>query len=433
MRISFLFPALFILNTVAAQLPQVPFDLPGYTFIQYNANQLELVHNNSGYINLFAKFDTLMRTGQNQIRIVHLGGSHIQADIYTHRIRQELQSLYPGMLGARGFIFPFKIARTNSPSNLKISYTGEWLTSKNTQPDTIYPLGVSGITSALISKTGSLNVIASFDTVRRYDFNRIRIFCNSADLQHIPVLYPENLVKAVTIDYKAKCVQYELNSYSDSLNVYIYQHDTLQPFELYGISLDNDDPGVIYNSIGVNGAMLKSYLRCGLFSSQMEALNPDWVIISIGTNEGNTRKFDEAAYRREYLSLLDTIRKAAPGTAILLTVPNDSYLQKKYINHNTSRIREIIFDIAEDNNCGVWDFYTIMGGLNSAKAWFNNGLMSKDHIHFNKQGYLLKGNLFYAAFLRSWNDPSFTHLTEFPSPTPLGSDIETPLSASPIP
>jgi lysophospholipase L1-like esterase len=136
----------------------------------------------------------------------------------------------------------------------------------------------------------------------------------------------------------------------------------------------------------------------------LNSLYPDWVIISIGTNEGNTRSFDQEAYKADYLRFLDSVRLAAPNAAILLTVPNDSYLFKRYTNTNTAKIREVIYNIAHEYGYGVWDFYTIMGGLNSAAAWYNNGLMGKDHIHFNKTGYLLKGDLFFSAFLTSWDD-----------------------------
>jgi hypothetical protein len=58
-----------------------------------------------------------------------------------------------------------------------------------------------------------------------------------------------------------------------------------------------------------------------------------------------------------------------------------------------------------------------MGGLNSAKEWYNSGLMNKDHIHFNKPGYILKGDLFYTAFMNGWQD----HLIK-------KSDFQNPLS-----
>lgn len=399
----FLFSLLIFQYVSAQYTPGGPL-LPDYPFINYSSNRFELVHNNPNYLRLFAKFDSLIKKGDNQINIVHIGGSHIQADIYTHRIRQEMQSFYPGILGSRGFFFPYKIAKTNGPANLSIQYTGEWITSKNTELHPEFILGLSGMTSQLTSKSGSLQVIARFDSTHHYDFNRLRIFCNVSTLEQVPLIEPLSIVGKTSIDKSGLFVQYNLSGYIDTLKFSIQQDSTSVPFQLYGISLENDDPGVIYNTIGVNGATLKSYLRCGLFNQQLKALKPDWVILSIGTNEGNTFHFDETAYRNEYLQLLDSIRSVAPEAAILLTVPNDSYLRKRYINHNTDLMRQIIFDIARKGDYGVWDFYTIMGGLNSVKSWYSNGLMNADHIHFNKPGYLLKGGLFFDAFLNSWGE-----------------------------
>jgi hypothetical protein len=102
--------------------------------------------------------------------------------------------------------------------------------------------------------------------------------------------------------------------------------------------------------------------------------------------------------------LLKHIRQSAPDAAVLLTVPNDSYLFKRYINRNTGRMMDVINDLADKNNLAVWDFYSIMGGLNSAQAWFDAHLMNPDHIHFSRQGYILKGDLFFAAFLNTWEE-----------------------------
>jgi hypothetical protein len=415
MRISLLVYLFFLLQSVRAQIPANPFDLPDYGFIRYNYNCFELVNNNVFYRDLFSKFDTLIKTGDQQIRIVHLGGSHLQADVYTHRMRQELQSFYPGVLGSRGFFFPYSIAHTNCPSNLRISYSGDWQTCKNTQQVPAFTLGLSGITSVLTSSTGSISIVARYDTLRQYDFNRVKIFCNASESGIIPDINPGDSSKALLVNDGSQYVQYSLAEYADTLVIHIAQGDSAEkPFQLYGISLENDDPGVIYNTIGVNGAKLESYLRCKLFVPQLKTLEPDWVIISIGTNEGNTRKFDEEAYRNNYRQLLDSVRRAAPQAAILLTVPNDSYLYKRYINQNTAHMRRIIFEIARSEDCGVWDFYSVMGGLNSVKAWYDQGLMNRDHIHFNKTGYLLKGDLFFSAFINSWDDHVFQTASEQP-------------------
>jgi len=391
-----------------AQPKLYPFLMPGYGFIRYDLNQFELDESNQSYQQLFSKFDQLIRTGSNHINIVHIGGSHIQADIYTHRMRQQLQSFYPGFLGGRGFFFPYPLAGTNSPDNLKITYTGHWVTSKNTQSNPANILGLSGITSVMSDTAATLQIIARFDTAQHYDFSRVKIFYNTAVNSRLPEIVPAHLVKDCVINDSSGYVQYDLVHAIDTLTLYVHQGDSAHaPFQLQGISLETDDPGVTYSSVGVNGARLSSYLRCELLVTQLKALEPDWIIVSIGTNDGNTRQFNAGLFHSEYTTLLSNIRKAMPEAAILITVPNDSYLFKRYINRNTATMREIIFDIARSNGYGVWDFYSVMGGLNSAASWYSNGLMSKDHIHFNKPGYLLNGDLFFNAFLNTWEK----HLT----------------------
>jgi lysophospholipase L1-like esterase len=393
------------LSPVTAQPDPYPADLKVSGFIRNDLNRFEGIRENKAYQILFARFDTLIRTGQNQIRIVHLGGSHIQADIYTHRIRQQLQAFYPGISGARGFIFPNALTHTNTPSNLSISYTGKWHTARSVKPDPDLQLGLSGFVAELVDSSASLLVVARYDSLHNYDFNRVKIFCNTAVPGNEIELLPEDLVDTVLINDKCGYKQLNLKSYTDTLRLRFCNRDTSKiPFRLYGLSLENNDPGVIYDAIGVNGAKLSSYLGCQLFVPHLMALAPEWIIISIGTNDGNTRDFDAEAYRRDYDLLLQEIRYAAPEAAILLTVPNDSYILKRYTNRNTEKIRSVIVDLAAQYGCGVWDFYAVMGGLNSAAVWYDNGLMNRDHVHFNKAGYLLKGDLFFEAFIRSWEE-----------------------------
>ena len=45
-----------------------------------------------------------------------------------------------------------------------------------------------------------------------------------------------------------------------------------------------------------------------------------------------------------------------------------------------------------------------MGGYNASRIWLVTGLMNDDLVHFNVPGYMLKGDLFFNAFLSSWED-----------------------------
>jgi hypothetical protein len=132
----------------------------------------------------------------------------------------------------------------------------EWQTCKNTQEITPYTMGISGITSVLTSSAGSITIVARFDTLHHYDFNRIKIFCNASETGIIPEVNPGS-PNEVTIHPSGEFIQYDLAHYRDTLVLHITQNDsTGKLFQLYGISLENDDPGVIYNAIGVNSAKL---------------------------------------------------------------------------------------------------------------------------------------------------------------------------------
>jgi lysophospholipase L1-like esterase len=374
-----------------------------YPFIQTNANFFIMPGDSSSFSGMYRKFSHLINKGNDELSIVHIGGSHIQMDIYTHRMRQRLQSFTPGLKGSRGFIFPYRIAKTNNPSNFQVTWTGLWTACKNTQQREPCPLGLSGISVRLADTLAMIQIVAKYDSLVNYDFNTVKIFCNRNKTDFNLKVFPENLAENSGFNDSLGYQWFSLRQYTDTLRLQIEQADTIPADpEIYGISLENSDPGVVYHSIGVNGATLQAYSFCNLFVPHLKALHPDLVILSIGTNDGYTRNFEPEKYHADYCQLLHMVKQAAPDAAILLTVPNDSYLYRKYVNHNTAVMRNEIYKLASQFNCAVWDFYTIMGGLNSASAWYNNGLMNRDKVHFNRPGYLLKGDLLFEAFIRSW-------------------------------
>jgi lysophospholipase L1-like esterase len=390
-------------SSLSAQPVYLLTDTNQYGFIDYSVNYFQLPQESFAFQNFFNKFSNLIRYGNNELDIVHIGGSHVQADIYTHRMRQNLQLFTPGLKGSRGFIFPYKIAKTNNPGNYKVTYTGQWTSCKNTRYAEDCLLGLSGMSVRLMDTSAIIQIVARFDSTSNYDFDLVKVFCNKDKSFYTLRFIPDSLVIASGFNDTLGFYWFELQDYTDTLLLQIAQPDTVKiDPEIYGFSLENNDPGVVYHSVGVNGATLQAFLQCSLLAPHLIALHPDMVVISIGTNDGYTRNFDPEKYYSEYKQFLNIIKRALPNAAILLTVPNDSYLYRKYLNRNTATMRDVILKLAKEFNCGVWDFYTVMGGLNSAEVWYNKGLMSRDRVHFNKQGYLLKGDLLFEAFIKSW-------------------------------
>jgi hypothetical protein len=88
----------------------------------------------------------------------------------------------------------------------------------------------------------------------------------------------------------------------------------------------------------------------------------------------------------------------------LLTVPNDSYLYKKKVNPNTALVSEQIKKLAGKHYLATWDFYNIMGGLNSVTLWHKAGLTANDKVHFSRNGYFMQADLLFNAFLKSYDN-----------------------------
>ncbi len=395
---------LFISFFSFSQVYEYPYQIPEYNFIHYDKNIIQFFSDSSQFENFFSKYDSINFYGKGKLNIVHFGGSHIQADIYTHRLRYRLQTFMPGANGGRGLIFPFRIAQTNNPGNYRVHFTGEWDYCKNTQNKKQCTLGVMGIAGYTQNSNSTIEIAINPDSTDFYDFNKVRIYTSLDTNSFIPVVN-KNIIKSKSFDYKKGIIEYTLKEYVDTLFFSLEKTDSIQNnFTLYGFELINDNPGVVYNSIGINGSSLPSYLKCQLFEEQLSVVNPDLVVISIGTNDGNTRNFNRDLYKLNYDSLIQKIRNASPDAAILLTVPNDSYLYRKYINKNTAKIEEVIIELAKEHNCGVWDFYEIMGGLNSIFVWQREGLAKYDKIHFNYKGYMLKGDLLFNAILKSYDN-----------------------------
>ena len=120
-------------------------DLSKYGFIDTSLNKIQFPKGNKSFEPFFNKLDTLVFENRGQVRILHIGGSHIQADAMSGRIREHLVKEYPGASAGRGFVFPFSAAKTNTPSSYGSTYKGIWDMSKNVLREVKKPLGLLGI------------------------------------------------------------------------------------------------------------------------------------------------------------------------------------------------------------------------------------------------------------------------------------------------
>jgi lysophospholipase L1-like esterase len=398
---------LFLLMlSVASLRAQWTTTLPSGIRVGENMNNRLLFFGNAKetYKSLFEAMNGLVLKGEGNIQIVQIGDSHLQAGFIPEQMRKDFSSFVSSGCGARGMVFPYRVAKTNNPADYVVKFIGKWENCRNVELNKTCSLGLMGIMvqtrDTLAGMTFHFKETATFR-----EFKFVRIFhdpvdtCFRIDFPGLEAVY--HVVLPVMPGYTD--IRFD-SVIADSLMIRIIHKDTSSNyFTFYGIDFENGDPGIVYSASGVNGAEVTSYLRCDQMKEQLKLQDPDWVIISLGTNDAYPLHFDKDEFTRNYLALIKRIRDAKPDVPILLTVPGDSYRRHRYDNMNLVDAREAILSVAKQTGSAVWDFYTLMGGPKSIMNWYKAGLVARDKLHFNRQGYIIQADLLFGAFVDAWS------------------------------
>ena len=180
--------------------------------------------------------------------------------------------------------------------------------------------------------------------------------------------------------------------------MYLFSKNETKNLALYGFILENKYHGVVYNSIGINGAKCADFTKFPLFFKQLSYLKSDLIIISLGTNE-SFDKLDEFKFIERFLNLITSIKKENSSVSILVTTPPASLFNRKkknpFIEKYIKQIKENMFVY----NYAVWDLYAAFGGHERILQNYKNKLMAKDKIHYTKKGYEQQADLLFKSLV----------------------------------
>ncbi|OWV24595.1 hypothetical protein B7982_02465 [Fibrobacter sp. UWB2] len=501
-------------------------DFTKYDFIDTSLNTIQFPQGSASFEPFFKKLDTLVFENRGKVRILHIGGSHLQADVISGRIREHLVKEYPGASAGRGFVFPYSAARTNTPASYASYYKGIWDKNKNVQHEITKPLGLLGIAISTrdpraeitllldkyntepiwgetsfrvfgysdsndvepVLRIDSMDVFGTFDaSSQSYVFtsprpiDTIQIAFRWADTTKqaevaafiTDSLYKDSVARADSLARVADSLRMDSlgitppaaqqmaqavaadsmfqGDCEDVLDTNCLNRDedmqaaldsvaadTVPPrphFTLTGILAENNAPGITYTNVGINGAKVSNYFEetCPLFEKEMSYYKPDLVIFAIGINDANVEVFNDKVFREDYDMLIKRIRKVSPKTAFIFETNNDSYRKvrkKKYVQHPNGEVaRKAFFMLADKHKAGVWDKFSIMGGLGSMAKWEKADLAKKDKVHFKTAGYQLLGDMFYKALMQAY----FDHIASLPAEAPVVAQAKPAAAPAPAP
>lgn len=378
-------------------------DTVNYAFILQEQNQIE----QAAYLEPFFRklYEQRLHGGQ-KISIVHIGDSHILGNFLTREVRARLQSAF-GDAG-RGLVFPYKLAGSNGPKDFQVETNTRWIGS-NCQRiiNNETPFGISGFsvqsTNINAELTLRLTDTATFETK---NFTKVTVFQHKTGYEYDVEVFDELSGQKAQLFVEDQFSQsYYFDRPVNQATVRARKLTSQQKrLTLDGIALENELSGVVYHSIGVNGAKYNDFVRAKYFARQVGELAPDLVILSFGTNEAQG-KTDPAFLRRSMQNLIDAIQEQAPNALIMLTTPADSYLRGgRSFNPNMALVSDNIRRFAREKGYALWDLHQFSGGENSAQHWKTSGLMSSDSVHYTKFGYAVQGKLLYQSLIKSYNE-----------------------------
>lgn len=422
----------------------------------YNAETLDV---------FFQKLQDLEVNQNRKINIVHIGDSHIQADLMTDMLRQKFQERF-GNAGL-GFVFPHSLAKTNGSSHVRFSSNANWNSLRNIYPNDGSPVGLSGI--ALFTNQNDF-VIELTVRNENYIFNNLRVITpenkqlfglanatktiviksnvsktlthkikSGETLSGIAQRYKTTVtkirqanglrnnniragasLKIPTGEMEPQKIEmtdfiplenqpfisdyyYEYQHLEATDKIYLIPNKEHTSFALNGIVLENNQSGILYHSIGVNGAKYADYNKFPMFFEQLEALHPDLIIVSLGTNEAFDKLCDQCFYEQleEFLSAL---RAKHPNVAVLFTTPPPSLFKRRTPNNFVESYSNQIISNSLINRYSVWDLYRALGGNEAMQKLVDQRLIAKDRVHYSSAGYKEQGVLLFEALMETYQN-----------------------------
>lgn len=381
----------FAQNTSNENFMQLP------PFVNAEANY---IHYAEQLKDFYQKLEKLKNGEIDRVNILHIGDSHLQGGYLTGELRRLLQNKF-GNAG-RGLIFPYQLVKTNAPFDIQSKSDIVWECSKNVSYQHNVPIGICGY--SIRTSNPSFNV----DIQLRHQedhFDKITILNSQNEDKFELELWgnaEEGKLVSDKIPFKAGTC-YLLNQPRTGLTVNGKKSDSEDgQYTLQGIILEKSKAkGILYNAVGVNGAGFYSYYRSANFLEQLQAMEPDLIIISLGTNEAAVNTLNGIELKNIISAFLNNLKEKSNCKSILMATPPDIYLRARYKTKNSMDIADIMHDLAKTKGSfAVWDFYEVMGGYGSVNDWFNSKLAAWDRIHYTIEGYQLQAQLLFQALMK---------------------------------
>jgi hypothetical protein len=361
-----------------------------------------------------AFYEALEKTARGEkgaiTRVGHYGDSSIATDLITSTVRQNLQARFGDaghgfVLAAKGYI-PYKHRGVLQSSN-----PGFWdLREVVRRQDRNGRYGYGGVQSRAMQGAWS-----RIGTARRGDVGR--------QASRFEVYYeeqPRGGQFTVRLDKEEREI---VSTRADALGDGVHsievpdgphsielRYQSGGPVNFYGVAVEREGPGVVYDSLGLVGARANRLLNFDKahIRHQLEQRGTNLIVLGFGGNEASDDRTEQMFYE-DYMNVLRRMRQGREDLACLVFAPLDQARRSRGRIRTLPTIPLIVAAqrrAAMDSSCAFYDTWQAMGGEDAMRRWYKARprLAMGDFRHATPAGYEIIGNMFYKAILAGFAD-----------------------------
>lgn len=354
--------------------------------------------------------------GKGKTRILQFGASHTAADIFTARIRKRLQARFGD--GGHGFFMPARPWKTYRHQNLRFENPkwGRWKWSRVCHERQCHDDGLLGIAGMSV-EANTRKQWARFATRYRTKGSSLELWFERQPKGGDLFLKVDRRKRRRVRTRGRSGVGIFRTTFEDGPHTFHIKPRGNGPVRLYGAAMERKGPGVVLDTLGINGARAVAMLDWNYrrWAKLVRHRDPALIVLAYGTNESGDKDEPIGVYEGNLRKVLKRVRRAAPDASCVLFGPTDRpHVHRKSrrapANLFTNRVRtDLIIQtqrkVAKEVGCGFYDAVAATGGRFSIVSWADRKprLAYGDYVHLTSRGYRLVADLFLDALLVGLN------------------------------
>ncbi len=352
-----------------------------------------------GLKNFFAKLDSISQMDR-PIRVVFLGDSFIEGDIFTIDVREKLQDVFGG--GGVGYM-PMQSQVSAMRMSVKHSCSDmETLSLVNvTDVDSLYVKSFSLSGQIFIPKEGASVSFSGVKSKRHLkNFSTARLLFVNRDSTEITITVNDSIVRSFAPPSNSKIQQIVV---ADNIKNIKFEFSKVGRFICYGAYLENPQ-GVSVDNQSLRGSsgiqLLASNIRVSREINEMSQC--DLVVLQYGLNIMTEEQTNYDGYTQKMTSAVRVIKRNFPNADILIMGVPDRNVLKEGVFVTMSTMQTMIAaqrQIAKNTETLFWNTFQAMGGENSMSEFVDRGWGAKDYTHINYRGGRYIADAFVKALL----------------------------------